>query len=246
MRLQRYLAASGIASRRRSEELIAAGLVKVNGRVVRELGTTVAPGDVVEYGGRAVAPASEPTYLVMNKPLAVVTTMRDPEGRRTVADVLGDAQIARRVVPVGRLDYDTGGVLLLTDDGALAHVLTHPRFGVEKTYRATVRGRLGPDDAAALQRGVLLDEGRAAPAIFRIVGARRDRSVIDLTIHEGRNRQVRRMFDELGHTVIDLVRLRFGPIALGSLAPGAVREATARERAALRAIAAAAEETDEA
>ena len=237
MRLQRYLAASGIASRRRSEELIVAGLVRVNGRVVRELGTSVESGDVVEYGGRIVAPALEAAYIVMNKPVGVVTTMRDPEGRRTIADVLRRQGWERRVVPVGRLDYDTSGVLLLTDDGALSHILTHPRFGVEKTYRATLRGRLTPDQVAELQHGMKLDDGAAQPARLRVVSAQRGTSSVDLTIHEGRNRQVRRMFEELGHPVIGLTRLRFGPIALGSLAPGEVRNATAREISALRVIA---------
>jgi 23S rRNA pseudouridine2605 synthase len=238
--LQRYLAASGVASRRRSEELITAGLVRVNGRVVRELGTSVAENDVVEFSGRIVAPALEPAYVVMNKPLGVVTTMRDPQGRRTIADLLRGHDQHRRVVPVGRLDYDTSGVLLLTDDGALAHVLTHPRFGVEKTYRAAVRGRLTPEQIVDLQRGVKLDDGTASPAKLRVVAARRDASTVDVTIHEGRNRQVRRMFEELGHPVVGLTRLRFGPIALGSLAPGEIRAATEREVAALRAIADAA------
>jgi 23S rRNA pseudouridine2605 synthase len=237
LRLQRYLAASGIASRRRSEELIVAGLVRVNGRVVRELGTSVASADVVEYGGRIVEPAREAAYIVMNKPLGVVTTMRDPEGRRTIADVLKQQGWERRVVPVGRLDYDTSGVLLLTDDGALSHVLTHPRFGVEKTYRATLRGRLTADQVAELQRGMKLDDGAAQPARLRVVATRRGTSSVDVTIHEGRNRQVRRMFEELGHPVIGLTRLRFGPLALGSLAPGAIRDATAREVSALRVIA---------
>ncbi len=237
MRLQRYLAASGVASRRRSEELIVAGLVRVNGRTVRELGTSVADGDVVEFSGRIVAPALEPAYVVMNKPLGVVTTMRDPEGRRTVADVLRGHDLQRRIVPVGRLDYDTSGVLLLTDDGALAHVLTHPRFGVEKTYRATLRGRLTPDAVADLQRGLKLDDGSAAPAKLRVVAARRETSTVDVTIHEGRNRQVRRMFDELDRPLVALTRLRFGPIALGELGPGEIRPATSREVAALHAIA---------
>jgi len=222
-----------------------AGLVRVNGRVVRELGTSVVPEDVVEFGGRIVAPALESAYIVMNKPLGVVTTMRDPEGRRTIADVLARGKVERRVVPVGRLDYDTSGVLLLTDDGALAHVLTHPRYGVEKTYRAIVRGRLTPDQIAALQSGVRLEDGRAEPAQLRVVATRRDQSVIDLTIHEGRNRQVRRMFEELGRPVVELARLRFGPVSLGDLVPGAVREVTARELAALRTIAAAAKESEE-
>jgi 23S rRNA pseudouridine2605 synthase len=237
MRLQRYLAASGVASRRRSEELIVAGLVRVNGRVVRELGTSVVAEDVVEFGGRIVAPALESAYIVMNKPLGVVTTMRDPEGRRTIADVLKSHAWDRRVVPVGRLDYDTAGVLLLTDDGALAHVLTHPRYGVEKTYRAVLRGRLSSDQVAEMQRGMKLDDGPAQPARLRVVAARRDASSVDVTIHEGRNRQVRRMFEELGHPVIGLTRLRFGPIGLGTLAPGEIRDATAREVAALRVIA---------
>ncbi|HEY5350218.1 MAG TPA: pseudouridine synthase [Candidatus Lustribacter sp.] len=236
MRLQRYLAASGVASRRRSEELIVAGLVRVNGRVVRELGTSVVPEDVVEFGGRIVAPALEPAYIVMNKPLGVVTTMRDPEGRRTIADVLRGHAWERRVVPVGRLDYDTAGVLLLTDDGGLAHVLTHPRFGVEKTYRATLRGRLTSEHVADLQRGMKLDDGPAQPARLRVVAARRDASSVDVTIHEGRNRQIRRMFEELGHPVMGLTRLRFGPIGLGTLVPGEIRAATAREISALRVL----------
>ena len=149
------------------QQLAFAGLVRVNGRVVRELGTSVEAVDVVEFGGRIVAPALEPAYIVMNKPLGVVTTMRDPEGRRTIADVLQGHALERRVVPVGRLDYDTAGVLLLTDDGGLAHVLTHPRFGVEKTYRAMLRGRLTMEQIAALQRGMKLDDGPAQPARLR-------------------------------------------------------------------------------
>jgi 23S rRNA pseudouridine2605 synthase len=241
VRLQRYLAASGVASRRRSEELIVAGLVRVNGRVVRELGTSVVPEDVVEFGGRIVAPALEAAYIVMNKPLGVVTTMRDPEGRRTIADVLRTHGWSRRIVPVGRLDYDTAGVLLLTDDGALAHVLTHPRFGVEKTYRATVRGRLQPGEVERVLEGVRLEEGRAAPAQLRVVAVRSAISVVDLTLHEGRNRQVRRMFETLGHPVLALERLRFGPITLGALPVGGVRPVSERELAALRRIVAEAD-----
>jgi pseudouridine synthase len=236
MRLQRYLAASGIASRRRSEELIVAGLVRVNGRVARELGTAVAPGDVVEYAGRIVSPAETHRYVVLHKPVGTVTTMRDPEGRRTVAELVAAAGYTQRLVPVGRLDYDTAGVLLLTDDGALAHVLTHPRFGVEKTYRATVRGRLTPPQVTAFAAGIRLDDGRAQPAQLRVVAVRREHSIVDLTIHEGRNRQVRRMFEELGHPVVALTRMRFGPLALGTLAPGQLRDATPRELSQLRAI----------
>ncbi len=241
MRLQRYLAQAGIASRRKSEELILAGSVRVNGAVVRELGTSVEPAhDRVEYDGRTIMLPSEHAYYVLHKPFGVVTTMSDPEGRRTVADVVRAHGVAERVVPVGRLDYDTAGVLLLTDDGDLAHILTHPRFGVEKTYRATVRGRLTPAEVASLGAGVKLDDGRAAPAVLRVVAVRRMRSTVDITIHEGKNRQVRRMFEQIEHPVLDLVRLRFGPISLGTLAPGELRPASGREVRELRAILAAA------
>ncbi len=210
--------------------------MRVGGRVVRELGTSVEGDARVEVDGHVVRPAAERTYVVLHKPAGVMTTMRDPEGRRTVADVVRRAGVSARVVPVGRLDYDTSGVLLLTDDGETANVLTHPRFGVEKTYRATLRGRLEPGAVETILRGVRLEEGRAAPAQLRVVAVRRDVSLVDITIHEGRNRQVRRMFEVVDHPVIALTRLRFGPIALGELAPGAVRPATEREVAALHRI----------
>jgi 23S rRNA pseudouridine2605 synthase len=210
--------------------------VRVGGSVVRELGTSVDDEARVEVDGRIVRPSATRTYVVLHKPFGVMTTMRDPEGRRTVADLVRKAGVRARVVPVGRLDYDTSGVLLLTDDGEIANVLTHPRFGVEKTYRATLRGRLEPAAVEKILRGVRMDEGRAAPAQLRVVAVRRDASLIDITIHEGRNRQVRRMFEVVDHPVLALTRLRFGPIALGDLAPGAVRPVTERELAALHRI----------
>jgi pseudouridine synthase len=216
--------------------MIAAGRVRVDGRMIREQGTSVVEGARVEVDGRVVRPVETRTYVVLHKPVGVVTTMHDPEGRRTVADVVKRAGVTARVVPVGRLDYDTSGVLLLTDDGEAANVLTHPRFGVEKTYRAVVRGRLENDSVDRILRGMRLDDGRTAPAQLRVVAVRRDVSTVDVTIHEGRNRQIRRMFDVVDHEVLSLVRLRFGPIALGTLAPGTARPATDRERAALRVI----------
>ena len=203
---------------------------------MRELGTSVDDDARVEVDGRIVRPAETRTYVVLHKPAGVMTTMRDPEGRRTVADLVRRAGVTARVVPVGRLDYDTSGVLLLTDDGEAANVLTHPRFGVEKTYRATLRGRLEPGAVEKILHGVRLDEGRAAPAQIRIVAVRRDVSVVDVTIHEGRNRQVRRMFETVEHPVVALTRLRFGPIALGELALGNVRPVTDRELAALHRL----------
>jgi 23S rRNA pseudouridine2605 synthase len=173
-----------------------------------------------------------------------MTTMRDPQGRRTVASLIPRG--GARVVPVGRLDYDSSGVLLMTNDGDLAHVLTHPRYGVDKTYRAIVRGRLQGDDVAKLIAGIRLEGGRSAPARIRVVRTTPASSEIDVTIHEGRNRQVRRMLEAAGHPVLSLVRLRFGPIALGNLPIGHVRETTERELAALRRIQNEAQDADDA
>jgi 23S rRNA pseudouridine2605 synthase len=210
--------------------MIAAGVVRVNGRVVRKLGTSVGPRDRVEVDRTLIESRRERTYLLLHKPLKVVTTMRDPQGRPTVADL---APGGARVVPVGRLDYDTSGALLLTDDGELAHRLLHPSFGVEKTYRAVISGRLTSEDAAMLRRGIVFDGARTAPTKVRVVAVRREQCVVDITIHEGRNRQVRRMFEALGHRVTALSRLRFGPLKLGTLRPGESRPLTAKERAAL-------------
>ena len=234
MRLQKLLAHAGVASRRAAEELIVRGKVRVNGKIVRELGTIVSTDDRIDVSGTPVKLQSEIAYLVMNKPANVMTTMRDPQGRRTVADLIPKG--LPRVVPVGRLDYDTSGVLLLTNDGELANVLTHPRFGVEKTYRVIVKGRLMPEEIKRLQSGVWLEEFRARSAQIRVVATRRDTSALDITIHEGKNRQVRRMFDAVGHPVLALARLRFGPVRLGDLPPGHTRPLTSRELSQLRSL----------
>jgi 23S rRNA pseudouridine2605 synthase len=211
--------------------LIAAGSVRINGNTVRRLGTLVDAGDRVEVNGVPVGLPAAPTYLIINKPTGVVTTMRDPQGRRTIAGFLEGRS---RVFPVGRLDYDTTGILLLTDDGDLAHRLLHPRFGVDKTYRATIAGRLSAGDVRRLLEGVSMDGERAAGARVRVLTGRRDRSVVDVTIHEGRNRQVRRMFEMLGHPVLELTRTRFGPLKLGALPPGHIRGLTEKEVEALQ------------
>lgn len=229
------MAHAGVASRRAAERLIEQGKVRVNGKVVRELGTSVADGDRVDVSGTPVVLHTERTYLIVHKPAGMMTTMSDPEGRRTIRDLI--PKDSPRIVPVGRLDYDTSGVLLLTNDGELAHILTHPRFGVDKTYRATVTGRLLPDDVKRLAAGVKLDDVRTEGAQMRVIATRRDTSVIDITVHEGKNRQVRRMFEALGHPVIFLSRLRFGPLKLGDLPAGGARPPTQRELAALRATA---------
>lgn len=189
-------------------------------------------GDSVEVDGIAVEQPAVRTYLLLNKPLGVVTTMSDPRGRRSVVEfVRGRAG----VFPVGRLDYDTGGALMLTDDGELAHRLMHPRYGVEKTYRAEIAGAISSADIGRLREGIFLSDGRSAAAKVRLLSVRRDRSLLDLTIHEGRNRQVRRMFEALGHRVLSLTRIRFGPLHLGDLAPGRTRELTPGEIEALHA-----------
>jgi 23S rRNA pseudouridine2605 synthase len=234
MRLQKLLAHAGVASRRAAEELIVRGKVRVNGKTVRELGTIVSTDDRIDVSGTPVKIASETAYLLMHKPAGVMTTMRDPQGRRTVAEMIPKGM--PRVVPVGRLDYDTSGVLLMTNDGELANILTHPRFGVEKTYRAVVKGRLMPEEIAKLKGGVMLEEFRAAGAQVRVVAIRRDTSVLDITIHEGKNRQVRRMFEAVGHPVVALARLKFGPLKLGDLPPGHSRALTEREVAQLRRL----------
>ncbi|MDQ6933534.1 MAG: rRNA pseudouridine synthase [Candidatus Eremiobacteraeota bacterium] len=236
MRLQKYLAHAGVASRRRAEEMILRGEVVVNGKLVRELGSSVTRTDLVTVRGRKVQLNSEFQYFVLHKPLNMMTTMRDPQGRRTIVSLL--PKDVPRIVPVGRLDYDTSGVLLLTNDGELAHVLTHPKFGVQKTYRVTVRGRLQRDEVARLREGISFDGVRSAGAQLRVVAARTGASIIDLTIHEGKNRQVRRMFEELDHPVMALVRMRFGPLRIGELPVGAIRPVTEREIAALRVLAA--------
>ena len=237
VRLSRYLAQAGVASRRGSETVILAGRVKVNGAVIRELGTKVQPGDRVELDGKNVH-AQQREILALHKPAGIVSTMRDPQGRRTVADLLRELRgpSASRLVPVGRLDYDTSGVMLVTNDGDLAYALTHPRFGVEKIYRATVRGRLEPDAVRRLQDGILLEGRRTSPARLRVVAVQANRSVVDLTLHEGRYRQVRRMFEAMGHAVVSLQRLRFGPVKLGALRPGRLRELSPAERKALDAL----------
>ena len=221
-RLQKVLAHAGIASRRAAERLIVAGRVTVNGTVVSELGTKVNPDrDAIKVDGKRLhAPPARPTYLAFHKPRGVVTTLSDPEGRPTVRDFLGGVRV--RVYPVGRLDFDSEGLLLLTDDGALARDLMHPSSGVEKTYRAKVRGFPDPPTLDRLSRGVHLDGRRTGRAEVRVVKAG-DNPWIEIGITEGRNRQVRRMLQVVGHPVQRLRRIRYGGVDLGRLPPGGLR-----------------------
>jgi pseudouridine synthase len=229
VRLNAYLARAGVASRRRADELVAAGRVRVNGER-GELSTRVRPGDVVEVDGRPVS-AQPLGYVLLHKPGGVVTTARDPHGRPTVVDLVDHPS---RVVPVGRLDADTTGALLLTNEGPLAHRLAHPRYEVEKVYEVEVEG--GPSKAAleTLRHGVELEDGRTAPAAARILARAGATTTLELAIHEGRKHQVKRMCAAVGHPVRRLHRSRYAGLELGELAPGAWRELSQREVAALR------------
>lgn len=227
MRLNAYLARAGIASRRGSDELIKAGRVRVNDEVGR-LDTFVGDRDRVTVDGRAVG-KQKLAHVLLDKPRGVVTTARDPRGRPTVVDLVGGET---RIVPVGRLDIETSGVLLLTNDGPLAHRLAHPRYGVEKAYVADVGGEPSDEVIRRLATGVELDDGPTAPARARRLGPSR----VELVLHEGRNRQVRRMLEAVGHPVRRLRRVRYAGLGAGTLRPGQWRELTRDEVAALRRL----------
>jgi len=226
MRLNAYLARAGVASRRASDELIKAGRVTVNG-VPGELNTYVHGRDRVEVDGAAVS-AQKLTYVLLHKPSGTVTTARDPQGRPTVVELV--EEIPERIVPVGRLDADTTGALLLTNDGALAHRLAHPRYGVEKVYEATVEGTPDERTLRALAEGIELEDGMTAPATVRCLAP----DTVELVLHEGRNRQVRRMLEAVGHPVRSLHRSRYAGLTLAGLEPGAWRELEPDEVARLR------------
>ena len=228
IRLQKLLAQSGVASRRRCEELMLEGLVEVDGEVVTRLGTKVDPRTaVIKVSGKRLPPVSDHVYLVLNKPRGVVSTMSDPQGRPTLTDLV--AERPERLFHVGRLDTDTSGLLLLTNDGEFAHRMAHPSFEVEKTYVAQVAGRVAKGTVADLLAGVTLEDGPVQVRRARVIGTTADRSIVELVIHEGRNRIVRRLLDQVGHPVKQLSRTRFGPIELGTLGSGTLRELTGDE-----------------
>jgi 23S rRNA pseudouridine2605 synthase len=231
-RIQKILARGGIASRRAAEQLISAGHVRVNGRVVTELGAKADPRrDRVEVDGKRVV-AEEPVYVVLNKPRGVVSTMSDPEGRPTVKELL--ASIGARVYPVGRLDFATSGVLLATNDGELADGLLHPRKTVPKTYILKVKGVMTPDDLDQWRKGVRLEDGMTLPAEAKLLRHEGDKTWIELTIREGRNQQIRRMGEATGFPVMRLSRVAFAEISGEGLAPGRWRHLTRDELVALK------------
>ena len=227
-RLQKLLSQAGIASRREAETLIVAGRVKLNGQVVTELGTKADPAtDQIEVDGKPVRPVSGKIYLLLYKPVGYLTTLKDPEGRPIVTDLLKD--VTSRVYPVGRLDYNTEGLLLLTNDGDWANRLSHPRHEVDKEYLVRVRGKVTPDQVKRMAAGVELEDGTTAPAKVFLASESDNNSWLSVTIHEGRYRQVRRMCEAVSLAVVRLKRIRYGFLELGELKPGEYRHLTQAE-----------------
>ncbi|MCX7772417.1 MAG: rRNA pseudouridine synthase [Clostridia bacterium] len=227
MRLQKYIAHCGIASRRHAEELISMGKVRVNGKVITEMGTLVSEKDKVEVEGKPIHKEKRLVYVILNKPSGYVTTVSDPEGRKTVLDLLRDVE--ERVYPVGRLDYDTTGLILLTNDGDFAYESTHPSKETAKTYLAEVMGLPSNENLQKLRRGIPLDGKPTSPADIDVIEIKDKSSVIKVVIHEGRNRQVKRMFEEVGHPVLRLKRTALGRMQLGALKLGQWRYLTPQE-----------------
>ncbi|RJX22906.1 MAG: rRNA pseudouridine synthase [Desulforudis sp.] len=233
-RLQKILARAGLASRRHSEEIILAGRVSVNGKIVRELGVKADPSrDDIRVDGKPVR-SEDKVYLLLYKPRGYVTTTSDPQSRRKVTDLLGG--LSQRVFPVGRLDYDSEGLLLLTNDGNLSYVLTHPKFHLPKTYQIQVEGIPGADVLERFRSGIDLDDGPTAAARVRVLRSQEAKTLVEMTIFEGKNRLIRRMWEAVGHPVIRLKRTRFANLTLRGLRPGAHRELTSAELAQLRGI----------
>lgn len=227
MRLNKYIAQSGLASRRKADELTISGSVKINGLVMKEPGYDVTEGDVVEVNGRIIKPAKRPVYIMLNKPKGYITTVSDDKSRPTVMDLVSD--IEERIFPIGRLDYNTSGMLLMTNDGELAYHLTHPKHQVEKTYIARVAGVLSPERVARLRKGVDIGGFVTSSAYVKVIKQMERSAVVEIKIHEGKNRQIRKMFATVGNKVIDLERTSIGDLHLGHLMTGHYRKLTPKE-----------------
>ena len=235
VRLQKVIAASGLSSRRVAEDLIREGQVTVNGEIVRALGTCINPAiDHVKINGRHLDAAEPEAFVLLNKPPGFVTTMKDPFGRKTIADLL--ERIKVRVFPVGRLDYDAEGLLLLTNNGEVAQACLHPRYHVPKTYLIKVSGVFNDDQIKILRQGIELDDGITSPADVRKSGKAKSNSWLEITIHEGKKHQIKRMVEACGHRVMRIKRIGFGPLQLRNLPLGSCRYATDTEANALRGI----------
>jgi 23S rRNA pseudouridine2605 synthase len=223
-RLQKIMARAGLASRREAEQWILEGRVSVNGAVVRKLGTQAdLSKDSIKVDGKRIKPAAAPLYFAFHKPAGVITTLNDPQRRPDLTTFVEKLGSKKRIFPVGRLDYNSTGLLLLTNDGELARRLTHPRFGVRKLYRVKLSACPTEEELALLRKGIRLEDGMTAPARVRVVERLRKNAWVEIEVVEGRNRELRRMFEALHYFVEKLIRLRVGPIHLGSLPPGALR-----------------------
>ncbi|HEX9263799.1 MAG TPA: pseudouridine synthase [Candidatus Binatia bacterium] len=234
-RLQKILARAGLASRREAERWIVEGRISVNGAVVRKLGSQADPvKDSIKVDGKRIKPAVAPLYYAFHKPPGVITTLNDPEHRPDLTPYLERLGERRRVFPVGRLDYNTTGLLLLTNDGDLALRLAHPRFGVKKLYRTKLSACPTEDDIARLRKGIRLDDGMSAPARARVIDKLKKNAWVEIEVQEGRKREVRRMFEALGYFVEKLIRIRIGSVALGALPQGELRPLTQSEIKSLR------------
>ena len=227
MRLNKYIAHAGIASRRKADELTINGNVKINGLTMREPGYNVKPGDVVEVNGQRISGQEKMEYVLLNKPKGYITSMQDEKGRPVVTELVAD--VDARLFPVGRLDYNTSGMLILTNDGDLTYRLTHPRHQVTKTYRALVSGVLSKEKLFRLRKGVDIGGCVTSPAQVKIIRQAERSAVVDITIHEGKNRQVRKMFAAVGNPVQELQRTAIGDLRLGRLKEGHYRKLTRNE-----------------
>ena len=232
MRLQKYIADAGIASRRKAEELIKEGRVSVNGAVIDIMGYTLKDGDVVTVDGKKILKAEAKVYYMLNKPKGYVTTVHDQFDRPCVLDLI-KSETTKRVYPAGRLDYNTEGLLILTNDGEFVNKITHPSYNIEKKYIAVINGKLTDVEAEKLRKGVVIDKKKTYPAKVFVSEIFKDKSVVEITISEGRNRQVRKMFEAVGHNVIELKRVSLGNLSLGNLKTGKIRKLNPNEVQAL-------------
>ena len=234
IRLQKYLAEAGVASRRKCEEFMLQGRVEVNGVRITELGSKVDAGDIVKVDGKEVKQEEKKVYILLNKPVGYITTAKDQFSRKTVLDLIEG--VNERIYPVGRLDYDTSGLLLLTNDGDLAYKLTHPSREADKIYQVKVKGALNDNALHAFKSGIRIDDYTTSPAKIKILERTSTDTLIEVTIHEGKNRQVRRMFEAVGHTVLKLRRISIGPVKLGNMEEGTWRNLTPEEVKSLKKL----------
>lgn len=232
IRLQKYMAEAGVASRRKSEELILQGRVEVNGNVVTVPGTKIDGTEIIKVDGKLIKPEENKVYILLNKPVGYISTAKDQFDRKTVIDLVSN--VKERIYPVGRLDYDTSGIILLTNDGELANRMTHPKHELPKVYRAIIKGALSQNEISMLQSGIIIEDYKTAPATVKVINAADNSSTVYITIHEGRNRQVRKMFEAIGHIVLRLKRIAIGPISIEGLEEGKWRNLDQKELTALR------------